>query len=310
LSLRIEALKARLPHFKPAQVQAIYQTEKAQPICYGFDGQDAAGRKGNLSQRRRQVLFQLNGAGWETVKSAVAGQDFTPDVLSVRIGILADKTKEQQVGVNPCFLRAAFVFLLALAGRSHQHHHRGHWHRPDAAGYFIPSMPGQRISGSTTSTWFASVSSTTRIRRAGRAGDTHGWSSAAEEPPEAEADANAAADAEASDARDRPGWQRLLDLALAAGYTLRTKADGWQRFCARLHVPAFLLWQDLPGFDRLQRSLALAEKAAFATEGRRRWLNAIRPAGAPELTEVPLTIEDVADATEEAFRQRVHWWGG
>jgi hypothetical protein len=127
---------------------------------------------------------------------------------------------------------------------------------------------------------------------------------------EATVDAKASADAGAPDARNRPAWQRTLDLALAAGFTLRTEADGWLRFCERLHVPPFLLWQDLPGFDRLQRALALADKAAFVPEGMRGWLNTIRPAGAPELTEVPLTVEAVADATEEAFRQRVHWWGG
>jgi hypothetical protein len=127
---------------------------------------------------------------------------------------------------------------------------------------------------------------------------------------EAEADAKAGADRRANDARNRPSWQRALDLALAAGFVLRTKADGWKRFCARLSVPPFLLWQELPGFDRLQRSLALAENVAFVPEGMRCWLNAIRPAGVPELTQVPLTIGAVVDATEEAFRRRVQWWGG
>jgi hypothetical protein len=125
-----------------------------------------------------------------------------------------------------------------------------------------------------------------------------------------EADAKDEADARTDNARNRPPWQRSLDLALAAGFVLRTKADGWQQFCERLHVPPCLLWQDLPGFDRLQRALALAEKAAFAPEGMRCWLNAIRPAGAAELAEVPLTVEAVADATDEAFRERVRWWGG
>jgi hypothetical protein len=143
-----------------------------------------------------------------------------------------------------------------------------------------------------------------------RAGDASDGSGKEEEQAEAGAVANADTDTGASDARDRPGWQRLLDLALAAGFTLRTRADGWKQFCERLTVPPFLLWQDLPGFDRLQRALALAEQAAFVPEGMRGWLNANRPPGAPELTEVPLTVEDVADAAEEAFRQRVHWWGG
>jgi hypothetical protein len=143
-----------------------------------------------------------------------------------------------------------------------------------------------------------------------RAGDTGDGSCKEAEQAEAEADAKADVDAGASYAHERPAWQRTLDLALAAGFTLRTKAAGWQRFCERLHVPPFLLWQDLPGFDRLQRALALAEQAAFVPEGMRCWLNTIRPAGAPELAEVPLAVEDVADATEETFRQRVRWWGG
>ncbi|HMF17492.1 MAG TPA: hypothetical protein VKE98_09815, partial [Gemmataceae bacterium] len=54
----------------------------------------------------------------------------------------------------------------------------------------------------------------------------------------------------AGDAGERPPWLRSLDLALGAGYVLRAKADGWKLFCERLNVPPFLLWEDLPGFDR------------------------------------------------------------
>ena len=75
-------------------------------------------------------------------------------------------------------------------------------------------------------------------------------------------------------------------------------------------VPPFALWENLPGFDRLQRALKLAERAAFAPEGFLRWLNDIRPAGEAKRTEVPLTVEGMAAATEELFRQRVDWWGG
>jgi hypothetical protein len=108
----------------------------------------------------------------------------------------------------------------------------------------------------------------------------------------------------------RPPWLRTLDLAMAAGYVLRAKADGWKLFCERLNIPPFLLWEGLPGFDRLQRALALAEEAAFGPEGFLRWMNDIRPADAAEQTEVYLTAAAVADATAEAFRKRVHWWRG
>jgi hypothetical protein len=100
------------------------------------------------------------------------------------------------------------------------------------------------------------------------------------------------------------------DLILASGYMLRAKAEGWKLFCERMNIPAFLHWQDLPGFDRLQRALSLAEKAAFTPEGFRRWLNRIRPKGVPELTELPVSDEIVAKANEAFFRERVRWWSG
>jgi hypothetical protein len=109
---------------------------------------------------------------------------------------------------------------------------------------------------------------------------------------------------------ERPLWQRFFDIALAAGFVLRTKAAGWQLFCERMTVPAFALWEGLPGLDRLQRALKLAERAAFAAEGFLRWWNDIRPAGEPKRTQVPLTVEGVATATQDLFRQRVAWWGG
>jgi len=41
-----------------------------------------------------------------------------------------------------------------------------------------------------------------------------------------------------------------------------------------------------------------------------RWLNKIRPKEQPEVTELQLTAERLADETTKAFRQRVEWWGG
>ena len=116
-----------------------------------------------------------------------------------------------------------------------------------------------------------------------------------------------------SQAEGSPGQEDrflTLDLVLASGYVLRTKANGWKLFCERLNVPPFLMWEVLPGFERLQRALARTEKAAFVPEGFLRWLNHVRPKGEPKLTAVPLTVERMAAANEEAFRRRVEWWGG
>jgi hypothetical protein len=102
-----------------------------------------------------------------------------------------------------------------------------------------------------------------------------------------------------------------LDLALAAGFLLRTKADGWRLFCERLSVPAFAEWELLPGFERLQAALGLAEKAAFTRAGVARWLNGIPPEGEPQVTEEGmLSADSFADDLEAAFHRRVEWWGG
>lgn len=114
----------------------------------------------------------------------------------------------------------------------------------------------------------------------------------------------------ADDFGEGPAWERSIDLALAAGFMLRTKTAGWKLFCERLNVPPFLLWAGLPGFERLQRALDLAGRAAFKPEGFLCWMNRVRPAGKPELTEFPLTPERLADATLQAYRARAAWWGG
>src|SRR5262249_15997242 len=97
---------------------------------------------------------------------------------------------------------------------------------------------------------------------------------------------------------------------LAQGFTVKTQADGWKLFCERLGVPPFALWQALPGFDRLQRALALAEQFAFVPVGMIRWLNTIRPEGAPEGKALGLTPAKGAEELEAFFRERAAWWGG
>lgn len=121
--------------------------------------------------------------------------------------------------------------------------------------------------------------------------------------------AGCAGDAEA-EREARAVADGLLGLALAKGFLLKTKADGWKVFCERMSIPPFATWEALPGFERVRRALALAEKAAFVSEGVLRWLNDTRPAGEPGPAAVPLTVEGMANTTAEMFRQRVEWWGG
>jgi hypothetical protein len=114
-------------------------------------------------------------------------------------------------------------------------------------------------------------------------------------------------------AGERPLWQRTRDLAFAAGFMLRTKTEGWKLFCERMHIPPFLLWEMLPGFDRLQRALALAEKATFFPEDMVRLLNTIRHKHKHEATvatvENLMSAEKVADELAKMFRQRADAYG-
>jgi hypothetical protein len=36
-----DALRAKMPQFKVTRAEAIYQAQKAEPVCYGFEGHDA-----------------------------------------------------------------------------------------------------------------------------------------------------------------------------------------------------------------------------------------------------------------------------
>jgi hypothetical protein len=108
----------------------------------------------------------------------------------------------------------------------------------------------------------------------------------------------------------RSAVDRWLGIALASGLLLKSKADGWKLFCGRLSVPPFAAWAGLPGLARVERALALAQEAAFVPEGLVRWLNGVRPAGAPEVTAVPWTAEEAAAGLDRLFRERVAWWGG
>jgi hypothetical protein len=129
------------------------------------------------------------------------------------------------------------------------------------------------------------------------------------EPEDADPAANAGERAVADE--DQTPAERLFDLALAEGYRLQVKGEGWKSWCKGMDLPPFAAWEALPGFARLQRALRLASRTAFTPEGMLRWLNALAPAGQPALAELPtaLTAEAYAAASEEMFRHRVEWWG-
>ena len=121
----------------------------------------------------------------------------------------------------------------------------------------------------------------------------------------------------ASNGQEPPIWARMLELHYAQGFMLKTKIIGWKRFCERLTLPSFILWQPLPGFDRLQCAIELVENRekgpppAFEPEGMMNWLNQVRSDGRPEVTlEKLLSPDRFAADLEAALRHRVKMDGG
>jgi hypothetical protein len=85
---------------------------------------------------------------------------------------------------------------------------------------------------------------------------------------------------------------RTFDLLLAAGFILKTKLAGWKLFCDRRHIPAFALWEYMPGYKRLKEYFDRVERTsgpAHVREGMLRWSNGIaRKKGQPERTDAEL----------------------
>lgn len=102
--------------------------------------------------------------------------------------------------------------------------------------------------------------------------------------------------------------EHYLDYAMAAGHIFRTKWKGWQLFCERMKIPPLLLWDCLPGCDRLKRAAALTEKAAFTDEGFVRWLNRTLPFGSPRIQKSPMTPEVIAREISVLYENRLEWW--
>lgn len=102
--------------------------------------------------------------------------------------------------------------------------------------------------------------------------------------------------------------EKLLAGAMAAGFLLRSKIDGWTRFCEQMQIDPFRQWEYLPGYGRLKSAIDLAEEFAFTTGAFLDWLNSLRSTQAQGLTGV--SAEEVAAEYEKAFRCSVKQWGG
>jgi hypothetical protein len=133
-----------------------------------------------------------------------------------------------------------------------------------------------------------------------------------------EPETECAGDAGAGRNGKRPLAQRWMHLMLAAGYMVKSRADGWELFCKRRHVPPFLLFELMPGYRRLRSVLDLLNGTpdlpgpAFTAAGMVRFLKDIhREKGRGELTEADIfTAEGIADQLDATFREIVERRGG
>ena len=110
---------------------------------------------------------------------------------------------------------------------------------------------------------------------------------------------------------------KLLGTAFGIGFILNTKIAGWKLFCERMNVPAFTIWKSLPGYERLEKTMAKVNETntetptAFRAEHMMEFLQNNRPEGFPEPTEDGLmTADKVAKALDSMFRDMVKQHGG
>ncbi|MBL8825208.1 MAG: hypothetical protein JNJ77_21655 [Planctomycetia bacterium] len=121
-----------------------------------------------------------------------------------------------------------------------------------------------------------------------------------------------AANSNASDPAEIVNEDRCehLDQFLVLGYHLRTYYAGWELFCQQMSLPAQLLWEKNPGFERLQQALELCQEAALTVEGYHAWMcrrHSVEPPSVSSLCRVP---EIIQQEYEETYQERKRWWLG
>ena len=110
---------------------------------------------------------------------------------------------------------------------------------------------------------------------------------------------------------------KLLGASFGMGYVLKSKIDGWKLFCEQMNVPAFSLWELLPGYERLAKAMDEVDEtktefpAAFGAEHMLAFLRNHRPEGLPEPTKDRLiSAEACANELRQLFRDGVKRHGG
>jgi hypothetical protein len=115
------------------------------------------------------------------------------------------------------------------------------------------------------------------------------------------ADAEAAWFAAESSVESEERSDRWSRIAKVFGYRLRIKWLGWVRFCEEMTVAPRHFWVGLPGLERIERSLQVAEQMACSDAEFQEIVNAGRKPGRAKVTEVGFTVEAAATSLRQMF---------
>jgi hypothetical protein len=115
------------------------------------------------------------------------------------------------------------------------------------------------------------------------------------------ADAEAAWFAAESSVESEERAERWGRIANVFGYRLRVKWLGWIRFCEEMTVPPRHFWVGLPGLERIERSLQVAELMDCSDAEFLAIVNAGRKPSRAEVTEVGFTVEAAATTLRQMF---------
>jgi hypothetical protein len=119
------------------------------------------------------------------------------------------------------------------------------------------------------------------------------------------ADCEAAWLAAETDWDDEARSGRWARIAKAHGYRLQTKWRAWVEFCGDWLAMPRLLWEHLPGLDRVERAVAAAEADPYAEAEFMATVNAIRPGERPPITANPLTVASAVAELRQLFESQV-----
>jgi hypothetical protein len=100
-------------------------------------------------------------------------------------------------------------------------------------------------------------------------------------------------------------FARRARIARVHGYRFRTKWRAWVEFCNDWLFPPRLLWNNLPGIDRIDWFIALEDENTCSDEEFLAIVNELRPEELPPFTTNPVTVASAVADLRQLFGYQV-----